>query len=288
MGNGRSNKITKSEKKGEIKKNIKKKGEKILIIDDELDFLEAFRRTLEAKSYQVITTSGKEQAQEIMGVEEPNLIVLGTLAPAGQAFSLYQWLGQHPRYKDIPLLVIDARYEERPVKGWRKFEGMQLEADEYVTKPIEPASMVPQIQSLLEAAIKHIRVVVADDHTMVRTGICSVLTLQKDFEVVGEAVNGQDAIEKVMRLLPNVALIDIAMPVMNGIEATRRISKEYPQTKVLILTQYDEEENMVVAKKSGAYGFIAKKAASSDLIRGIKYVGQGRYYPTSFAELVVG
>ena len=288
MGNGRTNKMTKYNRKGESEKNRKKKGEKILIIDDEIDFLEAFRRTLEAKSYQVITTSGKEQAQEIMGKEEPNLIVLGTLAPAGQAFSMYQWLGQHPRYKDIPLLVIDARYEERPVKGWRKFEGMQLEADEYVTKPIEPASMVPQIRSLLEAAIKHIRVVVADDHTMVRTGICSVLMLQKDFEVVGEAVNGQDAIEKVMQLLPNVALIDIAMPVMNGIEATRRISKEYPQTKVLILTQYDEEENMVVAKKSGAYGFIAKKAASSDLIRGIKYVGQGRYYPTSFAELVVG
>lgn len=288
MGNGRSNKMSKSNKKGESKRGGKKKGEKILIIDDELDFLEAFRRTLEAKSYQVITTSGKEQAQEIMGVEEPNLIVLGTLAPAGQAFSMYQWLGRHPRYKDIPLLVIDARYEERPIKGWRRFEGIQLEADEYVTKPIEPASMVPQIQSLLEAAIKHIRVVVADDHTMVRTGICSVLTLQKDFEVVGEAVNGQDAIEKVMQLLPNVALIDIAMPVMNGIEATKRISKEYPQTKVLILTQYDEEENMVVAKKSGAYGFIAKKAASSDLIRGIKYVGQGRYYPPSFAELVVG
>ncbi|HUU64236.1 MAG TPA: response regulator [Dehalococcoidia bacterium] len=288
MGNGSSNKMSKSNKKGESKKSRKKKGEKILIIDDELDFLEAFRRTLEAKSYQVITTSGKEQAQEIMGAEEPNLIVLGTMAPAGQAFSMYQWLGQHPRYKDIPLLVIDARYEERPIKGWRRFEGMQLEADEYVTKPIEPASMVPQIQSLLEAAIRRIRVVVADDHTMVRTGICSVLTLQKEFEVVGEAVNGQDAIEKVMQLLPNVALIDIAMPVMNGIEATKRISKEYPQTKVLILTQYDEEENMVIAKKSGAYGFIAKKAASSDLIRGIKYVGQGRYYPTSFAELVVG
>jgi DNA-binding NarL/FixJ family response regulator len=288
MGNGKSSKSNKSNVKGKSKRSRKKKGEKILIIDDELDFMEAFRRTLEAKSYQVMTTSSKEKAQEIMGVEEPNIIVLGTLAPAGQAFSMYQWLGQHPRYKDIPLLVIDARYAERPIRGWRRFEGMQLEADEYVTKPIEPASMVPQIQSLLEAATKHIRVIVADDHTMVRTGICSVLALQKDFEVVGEAVNGQDAIEKVMQFLPNVALIDIAMPVMNGIEATKHISKEFPQTKVLILTQYDEEENMVVAKKSGAYGFIAKKAASSDLIRGIKYVGQGRYYPTSFAELIVG
>lgn len=288
MVNSRSGRLAKSNIRGESKKSKKKKSEKILIIDDELDFLEAFRRTLEAKSYQVMTTSSKERAQELMGVEEPNLIVLGTLAPAGQAFSMYQWLGQHPRYKDIPLLVIDARYAERPIKGWRRFEGMQLEADEYVSKPIEPASLVPQIHSLLEAAIRRIRVLVADDHTMVRTGICSVLALQKDMEVVGEAVNGQDAIDKVMLLCPNVALVDIVMPVMSGIEATKRISKECPQTKVLILTQYDEEENMIVAKQSGAYGFIPKKAASSDLIRGIKYVGQGRYYPTSFAELVVG
>jgi DNA-binding NarL/FixJ family response regulator len=288
MVNSRSGRLAKSNIRGESKKSKKKKSEKILIIDDELDFLEAFRRTLEAKSYQVMTTSSKERAQELMGVEEPNLIVLGTLAPAGQAFSMYQWLGQHPRYKDIPLLVIDARYAERPIKGWRRFEGMQLEADEYVSKPIEPALLVPQIHSLLEAAIRRIRVLVADDHTMVRTGICSVLALQKDMEVVGEAVNGQDAIDKVMLLCPNVALVDIVMPVMSGIEATKRISKECPQTKVLILTQYDEEENMIVAKQSGAYGFIPKKAASSDLIRGIKYVGQGRYYPTSFAELVVG
>ena len=288
MGNSKSNRLAKSNIRGESKKSKKKGKEKILIIDDELDFLEAFQRTLEAKSYQVMTTSSKERAQELMGVEEPNLIVLGTLAPAGQAFSMYQWLGQHPRYKDIPLLVIDARYAERPIKGWRRFEGMQLEADEYVSKPIEPASLVPQIHSLLEAAIRRIRVLVADDHTMVRTGICSVLALQKDMEVVGEAVNGQDAIDKVMLLCPNVALVDIVMPVMSGIEATKHISKKCPQTKVLILTQYDEEENMIVAKQSGAYGFIPKKAASSDLIRGIKYVGQGRYYPTSFAELVVG
>ncbi|HEY78972.1 MAG TPA: response regulator transcription factor, partial [Dehalococcoidia bacterium] len=113
MGNGRSTKPAKT--------NIKK-SEKILIIDDELDFVEAFRRILEAKGYKVITASDKTLAQEMMALE-PALVVLGTLAPAGQAFSIYQWLGQHPRYKDIPLLVIDARYEERPIKGWRRFEG---------------------------------------------------------------------------------------------------------------------------------------------------------------------
>ena len=264
----------------------KRKKERILIIDDEPAFLEACQRILEAKAYEVITAPSKALAQEMMTVE-PALVVLGTLAPAGQAFSMYQWLGQHPRYKDIPLLVIDARYEERPIRGWRRFEGLQVDGDEYLYKPIEPASLVPRIQSLLEAATKKIRVLVVDDHTMVRAGICSVLALQKDMEVVGEAVNGQDAFDKVLRLLPHVALVDIFMPVMSGIEATKLISKECPETKVLILTQYDEEENMIVAKQSGAHGFIAKKAASTDLIRGIRYVGQGKYYPTSFAELVV-
>ena len=278
-------------KSSRLAKNIreeskKRKKEKILVIDDEPDFVEALRRTLEAKSYQVMTTTSKALAEEMMKAE-PALVVLGTLAPAGQAFSMYQWLGQHPRYKDIPLLVIDARYEERPIRGWRRFEGVQVDGDEYLYKPIEPASLVPRIQSLLEAVTRRIRVIVADDHTMVRAGICSVVVLQQDMEVVGEAVNGQDAFDKVLRLLPNVALVDIVMPVMSGIEATKLISRECPETKVLILTQYDEEENMIVAKQSGAYGFIPKKAASLDLIRGIRYVGQGRYYPTSFAELVI-
>jgi len=255
---------------------------KILIIDDEPDFVEAFLRTLEVKSYQVTTASSKAQAQEMM-VVEPDIVVLGTIAPAGQAFAVHQWLKQHPRYKDIPLLVIDARYEERPIRGWRRFEGIQLEADAYVSKPIEPASLVPQIQSLLEAVTRKIRVLVIDDHTMVRTGICAVLALQKDMEVVGEAVNGQDAFDKALRLLPNVALMDIVMPVMSGLEATKRISSKYPQTKVLILTQYDEEENMFVAKEAGAYGFIAKRAASSDLMTGIRTISAGRYFPRSFA-----
>ncbi len=261
-----------------------RKKEKILIIDDEPDFVEAFRRTLEAKAYQVMTTSSKAQAQEMMAAE-PRIVVLGTIAPAGQAFAVHQWLKQHPRYKDIPLLVIDARYEERPVRGWRRFEGMQLEAEDYVTKPIEPASLVPRVQSLLEEATRTIKVVVADDHTMVRTGICAVLALQKGIEVVGEAVDGQDALEKVVRLLPNVALMDIVMPVMSGLEATKQISRECPQTKILILTQYDEEENMLVARKAGAYGFIPKRAASSDLVAGIKSVNGGRYFPPSFAEM---
>ncbi len=258
--------------------------EKILIIDDELDFVEACQRTFEANRYQVMTTSSRSLAQEMMKAE-PDIIVLGTLAPAGQAFIMHQWLKQHPRYKDIPLMVIDARYEERTVRGWRRFEGMQLESEDYVSKPIEPASLVPRIQRLLEEATRKIKVLVVDDHTMVRNGICAVLALQKDVELVGEAADGRDALEKVLRIVPNVALMDIVMPVMSGLEATKQICKECPQTKVLILTQYDEEENMVVAKKAGAYGFIPKKAASSELITGIRMVNAGKYFPATFAEV---
>lgn len=283
MGTDKPKKSAKSSPKRTVKP---KKKEKILIIDDEPDFVEACRRTLEAKAYKVHAASSVNQAQEMTAVE-PDLIILGTMAPAGQAFAMYKWLGQHPRYKEIPLLVIDARYEERPIRGWRRFEGLQVDGDEYLYKPIEPASLIPRIQSLLDAVTKRIRVLVVDDHTMVRTGICSVLSLQKDMEVVGEAVDGRDAFDKVLRLLPHVALVDIVMPVMSGIEVTKLIHQECPETKVLILTQYDEEENMIIAKQSGAYGFIPKKAASSDLIRGIRYVSRGKYYPAPFAELVI-
>ena len=254
---------------------------KILLIDDEPDFVEAFSRTLEAKAYRVLKNNGT-QVDQIMK-EEPDIVILGTVAPAGEAFRLHQWLKGHPRYKDIPLLVIDARLEEREVKGWRRVEGMQLEAEGYVSKPIEPTALVPRIQSLLEREFRTIKILVTDDHTMVRDGICAVLALQKDIDVIGEAVNGQEAIEKAKRLMPNIVLMDIVMPVMSGLEATKRINTECPETKVLILTQYDEEENMFVAKQAGAQGFIPKRAASSDLLRGIRAVAAGRYFPPAFA-----
>src|SRR4030042_2027216 len=98
---------------------------RILIVDDEPDFREAFSRTLEAKAFQVVTASSKAQAQEMMKLE-PDIVVLGTLGPAGQAFALHQWLKQQPPHKATPLMVIDSHYEERFLKGWRRFEGMQL------------------------------------------------------------------------------------------------------------------------------------------------------------------
>jgi len=256
--------------------------DKILIIDDEPDFIEAFRRTFESRSYSVISAYRSEELQEMVAAK-PDIIVLGTMSPAGQAFAMHKWLKQHPEYKDIPMLVIDARYEERPMKGWRRLEGMQLESEGYVSKPVEPAALVPQIQRLLEEATgpRLIKVLIVDDHTMVRQGIRALLSVQKDMEVIGEAVNGQDALEQVHRLAPNITLMDIVMPVMSGLEATKRISSEKPLTKVLILTQYDEEENMLVAKQAGAHGFIPKRAASSDLVDSIRAIHAGKCFAWS-------
>jgi len=259
---------------------------RILIVDDEPEFTADLQAALEAEDCQVVTASNSEQARKAVPHEKPDLIILGTIMPRGDAFLLHQWLKQSPGFRDLLLIVVDAPSEKRLIKGWLMQEGLRLEAEDYVSKPIESASLVPRIKKLLDRTIKRIRVLVVDDHPVVREGIRALLSLQRDIEVVGEAVDGQDAIEKVRRLSPNVALMDIVMPIMSGLEATKRICKECPQTKVLILTQYDEEENMFVAKQAGANGFIPKSAASSDLMTGIRAVSVGRYFPPSFAYVL--
>src|SRR4030042_5747743 len=123
--------------------------------------------------------------------------------------------------------------------------------------------------------MQKIRVLVVDDHTIVRDGICALLGLAGDIEVVGEASNGKEAIEMVKKLSPDVVLMDIAMPIMGGLEATHRLHKDFPHVKVLALTQYDEREYVFPIIEAGAYGFISKSAASSELTTGIRSVHKG-------------
>lgn len=252
-------------------------GKRILIIDDEPAFLLALQKTLEAKAYQVITASNKEEAQNHVRTAEPASVVLGTLTPRGESFNLHKWLKQNPRTRGVPILVIDAPLGKRLVDGWSMDEAVQMDAEDYVTKPIEPAALVPRIQAMLDRASRRIKVLIVDDHTVVRDGIHAVLRLQKDMEVVDEAVNGKEAVEKAAQLLPDVVIMDIVMPVMNGLEAAKLICKECPQIKVLMLTQYDDEENILNAEQVGAYGFIPKRAASSQLVSGIRAVDAGRH-----------
>lgn len=123
--------------------------------------------------------------------------------------------------------------------------------------------------------MQKIRILVVDDHTIVRDGICALLGLAGDMEVVGEAANGREALEMVKKLMPDVVLMDIAMPVMGGLEATRRIRKEFPKVKVLALTQYDDKAYVFPVIEAGAWGFISKTAASSELASGIRSVHRG-------------
>ena len=136
--------------------------------------------------------------------------------------------------------------------------------------------------------MRRIRVLVVDDHAIVRDGICSLLALAGDMEVVGEATNGMEGLEKVSELLPDVVLMDIAMPVMGGLEAIRRIRKEFAGTKILALTQYDDKEHVFPAIQAGATGFVSKTAASSELAHGIRAVFAGEsYLSPSIAKLFV-
>jgi two-component system response regulator NreC len=126
--------------------------------------------------------------------------------------------------------------------------------------------------------MQKIKVLVVDDHTIVRDGICALLALAGDIEVVGEATNGSEALAKVKDLNPDVVLMDIAMPIMGGLEATRRLRKEFPKVKVLVLTQYDDKEYFFPVIESGASGFLSKAAASSELTTGIRAVYRGDSY----------
>jgi DNA-binding NarL/FixJ family response regulator len=136
--------------------------------------------------------------------------------------------------------------------------------------------------------MKKIRVLVVDDHTLMRDGIRALLALAADIDVVGEAANGKDAITEVGRLAPDVVLMDMAMPVMTGLEATRRIRREYPGSRVLALTQYDDSEYVIPLIEAGARGFISKMAAFSELSSAIHAVYGGDSYlsPSAAAALV--
>lgn len=123
--------------------------------------------------------------------------------------------------------------------------------------------------------MSRIRVLVTDDHAIVRDGVSALLALTGDIEVVGEASNGMEAVRRVLELQPDVVLMDISMPVMDGLEATRRVRKESPRTRVLVLTQYEEKEHVLRMIDAGASGFISKVAASSELASAIRSVFAG-------------
>jgi len=248
---------------------------KVLIVDDEPDFVTALRETLENADYTVFAAFDREQAEKEVRHQEPDMIVLGTIMPRGDAFLFHKWMKQTLGFGNLPIMVINAPPDKQLLKGWRKDEGMQCDAEDFLAKPVDPVALIPRIQALLDRATKKIRVLIVDDHAVVRDGIKSVLALQRDMQVVGEAINGKEALDKTIELVPDVVVMDIVMPVMNGLEAAAEISKKCKSARVLILTQYDDQENILASRQAGAVGFIPKAAASSRLITGIRSVARG-------------
>ncbi len=133
-----------------------------------------------------------------------------------------------------------------------------------------------------------IRILIADDHSIVREGVRMILDSEDDFEVVGEASTGREALEEARRLRPDVVVMDISMPDMTGIEATRKISGELPAVQVMGLTMHEDEGYVFELLKAGAAGYVLKRAAAEDLVAAVRAAHQGEafLYP-SVAKVVI-
>ena len=133
-----------------------------------------------------------------------------------------------------------------------------------------------------------IRLLLADDHAVVRSGLRMLLQAQPDMIIVGEAETGQEAIRRVAELSPDVVLMDIEMPGMNGIEATRRIKADAPAAAVLALTMYEDDQYFFEMLRAGASGYVPKRAAPDELVSAIRAVSRGEVflYPSLAGRLV--
>jgi len=133
-----------------------------------------------------------------------------------------------------------------------------------------------------------IRILVADDHTVIRRGIVGLLNAQPDMEVIDEAGTGREAVAKAQAVLPDVVLLDVAMPELNGLGATRMIKAQSPGVQVLILTMHDREDYLFQALRAGASGYVLKGADTEDLLAAVRSVARGGVYlyPPIAKELV--
>src|SRR2546421_7032702 len=126
--------------------------------------------------------------------------------------------------------------------------------------------------------MSEITVLLADDHTIVREGLRVLLDTTQEIKVVGEACNGREAVQLTEQLEPAVVVMDLVMPLLNGVEATRQILRSRPATKVLILSSYQDEQKLAALIEHGACGYLLKHSASSELLQAIREVGKGNSF----------
>lgn len=134
---------------------------------------------------------------------------------------------------------------------------------------------------------KH-RVVIAEDHTILRAGLCALLASLENFEVVGEAGDGRKAVSVVNTLIPDLLLIDLSMPKLNGMDAIREIKRQHPQIKIIVLTVHKSDEYILASLEAGANGYMLKDASQNELILAIEYVLAGKtFLSPSISDKVV-
>lgn len=133
-----------------------------------------------------------------------------------------------------------------------------------------------------------IKVILADDHEIVRKGIRLLLETEEDIEVVGEASNGEEAIDKVRKLHPDLLIVDIRMPVLNGIDTTARVKKEFSDTKVLVLSMHDDEEYIIKSIDCGADGYLLKDTNKPEFVKAIHSTMEGhKYFSGDISDILV-
>ena len=133
-----------------------------------------------------------------------------------------------------------------------------------------------------------IRILLVDDQALFREGLRTLLSVRPDLEVVGEAGNGQEAVEAAAKLRPDVVLMDLRMPVLNGVAATRRLQQELPEIKVIVLTTFDDDEYVFDGLRAGAVGYLLKDVSSDKLVEAIRAAAQGdSFLEASIATRVV-
>ena len=133
-----------------------------------------------------------------------------------------------------------------------------------------------------------LRVLLGDDHTLMRQGLRKIMEERPEWEVVAEVGDGREAVKKCLALKPDVAVLDVAMPLLNGIDATQQIAKKVPETKVLVLSMHSDEVYVTRALQAGATGYMLKDSAGKDLLKGIASVAAGQaYFSPAIARLML-
>jgi NarL family two-component system response regulator LiaR len=177
--------------------------------------------------------------------------------------------------RDRPLRIASARQVGAELEKIQK--EMKRPAG-FLHSPLDskPFDQAPAASVVSPPLPKKIRVLIADDHAVVRQGLCTFIDLQEDMQVVGEGTNGLEAVELAQRLQPDVVLLDLAMPQMDGLEATRKILEAIPHTHILILTSFGEDDKVFPAIRAGAQGYLLKDIRPNDLVQAVREASQGK------------